>query len=213
MRLPCCKRQESKVYPYLLENLVITKPNQVWGTDISYIPTRYGWTYLMAIMDLHSRMILGWKLSATLEVGPCVQLLKETVAKYGAPDILNQDQGSQYTSREWTETVEGYGIRMSMAGKGRCYDNIRVERGWRSLKQEEVYLKDYVTLKDARENIGQYFDQYNHVRLHQALGYRTPASVTTIHAHGMPRNQDTKSFCFVYNTLRISGTLGIVNSV
>lgn len=176
-KFKACKRQESRVYPYLLGNLVITQPNQVWGTDISYIPTRYGWTYLMAIMDLHSRMILGWKLSSTLEVAPCVQLLKETVAKYGKPGIMNQDQGSQYTSREWTETVEGYGIRMSMAGKGRCYDNIHVERGWRSLKQEEVYLNDYVTLKDARESIGLYIEQYNHVRRHQGLGYQTPASV------------------------------------
>lgn len=171
------KKRGKASYPYLLENLVITEPNQAWGVDITYIPTRYGWTYLIAIMDLFSRMILGWRLSGTMEVGPCVELLRETVRLHGSPHILNQDQGSQFTSKEWTETAEGFGMRMSMAGKGCCYDNIIVERGWRSLKQEEVYLNDYVTLADARNSIGRYIEQYNHVRLHQALGYKTPASL------------------------------------
>lgn len=171
------KRKEHTVYPYLLKNLVITGPNQVWGTDITYIPTRYGWVYLTAIMELYSRMILGWRLNGTLEAAPCIQLLKDAVQQYGAPGVLNQDQGSQFTSAEWIATAQGFNIKLSMAGKGRCYDNIHVERGWRSLKQEEVYLKEYTTLADAKENIGRYIQQYNHNRLHQALGYKTPASV------------------------------------
>jgi transposase InsO family protein len=122
-------------------------------------------------------MILGWRLNGTLEAEPCIQLLKETVAQYGPPQILNQDQGSQFTSQNWLDTAESFGILISMASKGRCYDNIHVERGWRSLKQEEVYLKDYHNLGDARMNIACYIQQYNHSRLHQALEYRTPASV------------------------------------
>jgi len=171
------KQKEHPVHPYLLKNLVITGPNQVWGTDITYIPTHYGWVYLVAIMDLYSRMILGWRVTGTLEAEPCIQLLKDTVAQYGPPQILNQDQGSQFTSQNWLSTAESFGILISMAGQGRCYDNILVERGWRSLKQEEVYLKEYHSLGDARINIGRYIHQYNHHRLHQALGYQTPSSV------------------------------------
>lgn len=171
------KRKDHPVHPYRLKNLVITGPNQVWGTDITYIPTRHGWVYLVAMMDLHSRMILGWRVTGTLEAEPCIELLKDTVRQYGAPQILNQDQGSQFTSQDWLNTAESLGILISMASKGRCYDNIHVERGWRSLKQEEVYLNEYSNLGDARINIGRYIHQYNHHRLHQALNYRTPASV------------------------------------
>ena len=171
------KRKEHEVYPYLLDKLVITGPSQVWCTDISYIPTQYGWTYLVAILDLFSRRILGWQLSATLEAAPCIQLLKDMIEKYGAPGILNQDQGSQYTSNEWIEVALNNGIKLSMAGKGRCFDNIHMERFWRSLKQEEVYLTEYVTLKDARKGISQYIEQYNTRRLHQNLGYKTPEEI------------------------------------
>jgi putative transposase len=171
------KRQEHAVYPYLLDNLVVTAPQQVWCTDISYIPTRYGWVYLVAILDLFSRKILGWQLSATLEATPCIQLLKEMIEHYGAPAILNQDQGVQYTSLEWIAVAQSHRIQLSMAGKGRCYDNIHRERFWRSLKQEEVYLTEYVTLKDARQGISQYIEQYNHRRLHQNLGYNTPEAI------------------------------------
>lgn len=189
------KRSEHPVRPYLLENLVITAPNQVWSTDITYIPTRHGWVYLIALMDLFSRMILGWRLSGSLDAEPCVRLLKDTVMQYGPPTILNQDQGSQFTSLEWINTADTLGILVSMAGRGRCYDNIHIERGWKSLKQEEVYLKEYDNLGDARMNIAQYIRQYNHQRLHQALGYRTPASI--YHSGGIwtpstsesPRNQ------------------------
>ena len=128
-------------------------------------------------MDIYSRMILGWRLSGTLEAEPYIQLLKYTVAQYGPPQILNQDRGSQFTSQSWLEMAESFGILMSMASKGRCYDNINVERGCRSLKQEEVYLKEYHRLGDARMNIARYIQQYNHHRLHQALGYKTLASV------------------------------------
>jgi len=168
------KRKEHEVYPYLLDNLVITAPNQVWSTDITYIPTRYGWVYLVAILDLFSRKVLGWRLSATLEAAPCVELLETMIEKYGPPEILNQDQGSQYTSNDWIALAKRHGILLSMAGKGCCYDNIHMERFWRSLKQEEVYLTEYVTLKDARQGISLYIEQYNTKRLHQHLGYKTP---------------------------------------
>jgi putative transposase len=135
------------------------------------------WVGIPAIMDLYSRMILGWQVNGTLEAEPCIQLLKDTVRQYGPPQILNQDQGSQFTSQNWLDTAENFSILISMASKGRCYDNIHVERGWRSLKQEVVYLKDYHNLGDARINIGRYIQQYNYSHLHQALEYRTPASV------------------------------------
>lgn len=192
------KRQEHAVYPYLLDNLVVTGANQVWCTDISYIPTRYGWVYLVAILDLFSRKILGWQLSATLEAAPCIQLLKELIEKYGAPRILNQDQGVQYTCNEWIALALSQGTTLSMAGKGRCHDNIHMERFWRSLKQEEVYLTEYVTLKDAREGIGQYIQQYNHRRLHQNLGYKTPEEVFkegSVWKNGEKRIEDHSLLC------------------
>lgn len=171
------KVAERTAYPYLLENLVVTAPNQVWCTDITYIPTQYGWGYLAAILDRSSRKILGWCLSNTLEAAPCVALLKETIARYGPPDILNSDQGSQYTSQVWAEAAQTYNIQLSMAGKGRCYDNIHMERFWRSLKQEEVYLQDYRTLAEARAGIARYIQQYNQSRPHQSLLGRTPDHV------------------------------------
>ena len=171
------KAAEKPAYPYLLENLVITAPNQVWCTDITYIPTQYGWGYLAAILDRYSRKILGWRLSNTLEAAPCVELLKEAIARYGSPGILNSDKGSQYTSQVWLQVAQSQGIQISMAGKGRCYDNIHMERFWRSLKQEEVYLQDYRTLQEARAGIARYIQQYNHTRPHQSLQGQTPARV------------------------------------
>jgi len=175
----CSRRIEHAIYPYLLENLVITAPNQVWCTDISYIPTRYGWVYLIAILDLYSRKILGWRLSSTMEAAPCVSLLQFTITRYGAPHILNSDQGVQFTSQAWVDVAEQNNILLSMAGKGRCFDNIHMERFWRSLKQEEVYLTEYVTLKDAKDGISAYIQQYNDKRIHQCLSYQTPSSVYT----------------------------------
>lgn len=179
---------ETPVVPYLLENLVVTAPNQVWCTDITYIPTQYGWGYLTAILDRFSRKILGWRLSNTLEAAPCVALLKETIARYGPPDILNSDQGSQYTSHVWTKAAQAYNIQLSMAGKGRCYDNIHMERFWRSLKQEEVYLQDYRTLAEARNGIARYIQQYNQSRPHQSLLGRTPDHVYSRQDVWVPRH-------------------------
>jgi putative transposase len=176
------KKGEKPSYPYLLDNLVVTAPNQVWCTDITYIPTRFGWGYLAAILDRYSRKILGWRLSNTLEAAPCVALLKETIARYGSPGILNSDKGSQYTSQAWIDLAQANHIQISMAGKGRCYDNIHMERFWRSLKQEEAYLKDYQSLAEARNGIAQYIQQYNYKRPHQSLLGRTPANV--YHAQG-----------------------------
>lgn len=131
----------------------------------------------MAILDRVSRKILAWRLHSTLEAEPCVRLLKEAIRQYGPPVILNTDQGSQFTSELWVRTCQEVGIQLSMAGKGRCYDNIHMERFWRSLKQEEVYLTEYQTLQEAKTGIGRYMMQYNHQRPHQALNNRTPASV------------------------------------
>jgi putative transposase len=189
------QRKDHVVYPYLLENLVVTLPNQVWCTDITYIPTRYGWGYLVAILDRFSRKVLSWRLSNTLEAAPCVAALKEAILKYGPPQFLNSDQGSQFTSQVWVQTAVQYGIQISMAGKGRCYDNIQMERFWRSLKQEEVYLNEYVTLKDAKTAIARYIQQYNQRRLHQALGNKTPDSVyiATTPWKEEPSDQETMS--------------------
>jgi putative transposase len=193
------KVSETPVVPYLLENLVVTAPNQVWCTDITYIPTQYGWGYLTAILDRFSRKILGWRLSNTLEAAPCVNLLKETIARYGTPMILNSDQGSQYTSQAWVETAKANQIQLSMAGKGRCYDNIHMERFWRSLKQEEVYLKDYQTLQDARDGIGHYLHLYNHKRPHQSLLGQTPTNVYHGSGRWSQETQETKRKSFMLN--------------
>ena len=166
-----------KKYPYLLRGLAITRPNQVWSTDITYIPTAKGFVYLTAIIDWYSRYVLSWELSNSLEASFCVKALKRALSLYGRPEIFNTDQGSQFTSEDFTGLLEGQGIRISMDGKGRCLDNIFIERLWRSVKYEEVYLKEYSTLPDARTGLELYFSFYNESRLHQALGYKTPMEV------------------------------------
>ena len=165
-----------KVYPYLLRGLEINRVNQVWATDITYIPMARGFLYLMAIMDWHSRYVLAWRLSNTLEVDFCVAALEEALSK-GRPQIFNTDQGSQFTSEAFTGLLEQHGVRVSMDGKGRYTDNLFIERLWRSLKYEEVYLKAYTGGRDARIGIGEYFRFYNTERPHQALEYQTPAEV------------------------------------
>jgi putative transposase len=165
-----------KVYPYLLRGLEITRPNQVWATDITYIPMSRGFLYLVAIMDWHSRYVLAWRLSNTLEVDFCVEALEEALSK-GRPEIFNTDQGSQFTSEAFTGRLLAQGIQVSMDGRGRCMDNVFVERLWRSIKYEEVYLKAYQSGSEARRGIGAYLDFYNQERPHQALGYRTPAQL------------------------------------
>lgn len=165
-----------KKYAYLLSDFVVQRPNQVWATDITYIRMRTGYLYLVAIMDWYSRYVLSWRLSNTMEVSFCIEALESALGQ-GRPEIFNSDQGSQFTSDEFTRLLKGAEIRISMDGKGRAFDNIFVERLWRSVKYEEVYLKDYETVPDARDGLGQYFDFYNIERPHQALGYRTPAEV------------------------------------
>jgi putative transposase len=165
-----------KVYPYLLRGIAITQPNQVWTADITYIPMARGFLYLVAIMDWYSRYVLAWRLSNTLEASFCVEALEEALRK-GVPEIFNTDQGAQFTSQTFTGLLEQQGVRVSMDGKGHYTDNLFIERLWRSLKYEEVYLKAYTGGKEARAGIGEYFDFYNLERLHQALSYRTPAEV------------------------------------
>jgi putative transposase len=163
-----------KIYPYLLSGMKITRPNQVWAADITYIPMARGFLYLVAIIDWYSRCVLSWRLSNTLDADFCVEALEEALRK-GLPDIFNTDQGAQFTSEDFTMLLERHGVRISMDGKGRYSDNLFIERLWRTVKYEEVYLKAYQDGKEARVGIANYFRFYNTERPHQALGYRTPA--------------------------------------
>ncbi len=165
-----------RVYPYLLRGVRIERPNQVWSTDITYIRLQQGFVYLAVVMDWFSRYVLSWRVSITLEVGFCLETLEEALQR-GRPEIFNSDQGSQFTSTDYTGRLEQEQIRISQDGRGRALDNVFVERLWRSVKYEEVYLKDYATVPEARQGLGSYFAFYNRERLHQALGYRTPAEV------------------------------------
>jgi putative transposase len=167
-----------KIYPYLLRGMKITRPNQVWAADITYIPMARGFLYLVAIIDWYSRYVLSWRLSNTLDVGFCVEALEEAL-RNGKPEIFNTDQGSHFTSEAFTGLLESHGVRISMDGKGSYNDNLFIERLWRTVKYEEVYLKAYQDGKDARVSLGKYFWFYNTERIHQALGYRTPAEVFT----------------------------------
>jgi putative transposase len=165
-----------RIYPYLLRGTTVERVNQVWSTDITYIRMAQGFLYLVAIMDWFSRFVLSWSLSLTMEVEFCVEALKRALRR-GLPDIFNSDQGSQFTSEKFTGELAERQIAISMDGRGRCLDNIFVERLWRSLKYEEVYLKDYASVAEARAGIAGYFQFYNHQRLHQSLDYRTPAAI------------------------------------
>ncbi len=169
-------RPGDKVYPYLLKGMKVTRPNQVWAADITYIPMARGFLYLVAIMDWYSRYVLAWRLSNTLDAGFCVEALDEALKK-GRPDIFNTDQGAQFTSEVFTGLLERHGVRISMDGKGRYSDNLFIERLWRTVKYEEVYLKAYQDGRDARAGLANYFRFYNTERPHQALGYLTPAEV------------------------------------
>jgi len=168
----------NKIYPYLLGGLRITRPNQVWAADITYIPMARGFLYLVAIIDWYSRYVLSWRLSNTLDAGFCVDALQEALKK-GKPEIFNTDQGAQFTSEAFPGLLQQHGVRISMDGKGSYNDNLFIERLWRSAKYEEVYLKAYQDGKEVRAGIGNYFRFYNTERPHQALGYRTPAEVFT----------------------------------
>ena len=168
--------EEVKKYPYLLRGVNIEHKDQVWSTDITYIPVLGGFFYLTAVIDWYTRYILAWRLSNTLDVGFCLDVVEEAL-KHGKPEIFNTDQGSQYTSKAFTSFLEIQGIRISMDGKGRALDNIFMERAWRSVKYEEVYLKRYEDGIEAKNGLGNYFVFYNHERPHQALGYKTPGSL------------------------------------
>ena len=165
---------EHRRYPYLLRDLSITGPNQVWCSDITYIPMRKGFLYLVAIMDWHSRKVLSWRLSNTMDTDFCVAALEEALAKYGKPAIFNTDQGRQFTSFAFTNVLRENGIRISMDGRGRWLDNVFIERLWRSLKYECVYLNAFETGSEARAGIGRWLDFYNRLRPHTALGGITP---------------------------------------
>jgi len=170
-----CKEHE--IYPYLLRELDIDRPNQVWCSDITYIRLKSGFIYLVAIMDWFSRRVLSWEVSISLESDFCIRALERALLKYGKPEIFNTDQGVQFTCKNFIKVLKSQNIKISMDGKGRALDNIFIERLWRSLKYEEVYLKDYESVKVAVVNLRQYFDFYNHERLHQSLDYRTPEEV------------------------------------
>lgn len=168
-----------KIYPYLLRDLAVVRPNQVWAVDVCYIPMARGFLYLVAIMDWYSRKVLSWRVSNTLDTEFCVEALAEALYRYGAPEIFNADQGAQFTSAAFTGKLEQANVRISMDGKGRWIDNVFIERLWRSLKYEELYLKAYETVSQAHRGIGGYLDFYNQERPHQSLDRFTPHELYT----------------------------------
>jgi putative transposase len=182
-----------KIYPYLLKNLIIAGPNQVWGCDITYVRLETGFAYLVAIIDWFSRYVVAWKLSNSLEIGFCLECLKEALAK-GRPTIFNTDQGSHFTSPQFTGILESEQIQISMDGRGRYMDNIFTERLWRTVKQENIYLNSYQNVGQARRGLNEYFPLYNNLRRHQSLDYRTP---TQAHFQNFPQTNLTNSFHLV----------------
>jgi len=170
-------KKEHKKYPYLLKNLKIDRANQVWATDLTYIPMRKGFVYLVAIIDWYSRYVLSWRISNTMESDFCVDALNDALRLHGKPEIFNSDQGSQFTSDDFIDPLKENNIQISMDGKGRWVDNVFVERLWRSLKWEEVYPKCYDTVLEAKAGISAWLNFFNHERLHQSLNYKTPAEI------------------------------------
>ena len=177
---------EHKVYPYLLNGVEITRANHVWASDLTYIPMARGFCYLVAIMDWASRKVLAWRLSNTLDASFCTEALEEAIRKFVTPDIFNTDQGSQFTSDAFVGILRSHGIKISMDGKGRWLDNVFIERLWRSVKYEDVYLKAYASLGEARQGLREYFEFYNSERRHQSLDRRTPDDV---YWNTLPRQQ------------------------
>ena len=168
------RRPGHMVYPYLLRGLEVSRPNQVWAMDITYIPMARGFVYLAAVMDWHSRKVLAWRVSVTMDTDFCVEALEESLGRHGAPEIFNTDQGSQFTSDAFTGLLKANGIQISMDGKGSWKDNVFVERLWKSVKYEEVYLRAYESVPEARTGLGRYFEFYNAGRPHSSLGGMTP---------------------------------------
>jgi len=167
---------DARAYPYLLRDRVLTRPDEVWSSDITYVPMKRGYMYLTAVIDWYSRYVLSWRLSNTLDVGFCLEALDEALGR-GRPEIFNTDQGSQFTSREYTGRLEGAGVAVSRDGRGRALDNVFVERLWRSVKYEDIYIKDYERVPDLESGLTAYFRFYDEDRPHQSLGYRTPGEV------------------------------------
>ena len=196
-----------KVYLYLLGGMEITRPNQVWAADITYIPMARGFLYLVAIMDWYSRYVLSWRLSNTLDADFCVEALEEALSQ-GKPEIFNTDQGSQFTGEAFTGLLKQHGVRISMDGKGRYRDNIFVERLWRTVKYEEVYLKAYSTGREAKAGLDAYFRFYNAQRPHQALGYRTPAEVFSCSSDTSPEQQTERGWSPGRALVHYSGAAG-----
>lgn len=171
------KHPQHTIYPYLLRGVKINRSNQVWAADITYLPMVHGFVYLMVILDWASRYILSWRISTSLESGFCVEALEEALGKYGPPETSNTDQGSQFTGKAWIALLLAAGIKVSMDGKGRYLDNIMVERVWRTVKYENVYLKRYESIQELKAGLTEYIQYYNQERLHQALDYQTPHEV------------------------------------
>ena len=167
---------DHKVYPYLLRNVPIVKADQVWSADITYVPMNQGFMYLVAILDWFSRYVLSWQLSNTLDNNFCLAALERSL-EYRKPEIFNTDQGVQFTSHDFTERLESDGIKISMDGRGHVFDNIFIERLWRTVKYEDIYLRNYITVMELAQGLGRYFQFYNNERFHQSLDYRTPAQV------------------------------------
>jgi len=178
---------QHKIYPYMLRDLKIEQVNQVWCTDITYIPMRKGFLYLVAIMDWYSRKVLSWRLSNSLDTAPCIEALEEAIANHGKPQIFNSDQGCQFTSDDFVGVLKENGIKISMDGKGRWIDNVFIERLWRSLKYEEVYLKAYDTVAHAEKEIGEWLTFYNQDRRHASLKRMTPDQVYYQLPSGLPK--------------------------
>jgi putative transposase len=169
-------RAGHRIYPYLLRDVSIHRPDQVWSTDITYVPLAQGFMYLAAVIDWYSRYVLAWRLSNTLDGSFCLEMLEEALRR-GKPEVFNTDQGVQFTAQAWTGRLESAGVKVSMDGRGRCLDNVFVERLWRTVKYEDIYLWRYEAVPQLRQGLGRYFPYYNDERPHQALGYRTPAAV------------------------------------
>lgn len=168
---------EHKVYPYLLRDLAITESNQVWCTDITYVPLEGGFVYLVAIMDWYSRKVLSWEVSTTMTADFCVSALERALRLYPKPEIFNSDQGSQFTGEDFTGVLKDHGVKISMDGKGRCMDNIFIERLWRSVKYEDIYIKEYESVEDLRKGLKRYFQHYNTNRPHQTFEGKTPSEM------------------------------------
>jgi putative transposase len=184
------KNPNHKIYPYLLRHISPTYSNHIWGSDITYIRLAHGFCYLYAILDWFSRKVVGWDLSPTMESDFCIEAMDRAIQKFGAPDISNTDQGSQFTDKKFVDVLEENDVKISMDGRGRCMDNIFTERLWRSVKYEEVYLKSYGDISEAKTNLAAYFKFYNTERRHQSLNYKTPEEV---YANKKRLALDTKS--------------------